>query len=244
MNDAPITTGNSPPADLAWAAFRYIADEMGIEEREDFDDRLARDQQAREAVAHAVQLAEAVAAVPVEAFGVCSVAPSQAAESPLAATSMNDRPAGDLDVVAIDSSRPPGRLRAWIGSAVAVATAACLAFAVGVYVAKSGGPGASSLPGQHAGGDHRSDDDSTLRNATAEIDSQADGLVDLWTKADSAVLASLFPVQWDEASAGYESAPADVDDAVSDGEFDWVLAAVSAEMPSSADDQESEPQEN
>lgn len=51
--------------ELAWLAFRYVADELGSDEQAAFEDRLDRDQAAREAVAEAVALAAAMAvAVP------------------------------------------------------------------------------------------------------------------------------------------------------------------------------------
>ena len=47
--------------DLGWLAFRYISNEMAREEVEAFEQRLAEDQLAREAVAQAVTWTEAVA---------------------------------------------------------------------------------------------------------------------------------------------------------------------------------------
>jgi hypothetical protein len=56
---------NSPEkAELSWCAFRYIADEMSADEQARFEEQLAVDQQAREAVALAVELAHGLAAVP------------------------------------------------------------------------------------------------------------------------------------------------------------------------------------
>jgi hypothetical protein len=49
---------------LLWEAFRYVASEMSSDEAEAFEQRLERDQQAREAVAAAVELAGAVALQP------------------------------------------------------------------------------------------------------------------------------------------------------------------------------------
>ena len=49
--------------DLSWLAFRYVADEMSAEERQAFEQRLVEDQEAREEVARAVELAQAVAFV-------------------------------------------------------------------------------------------------------------------------------------------------------------------------------------
>jgi len=50
--------------ELDWLAFRYIANEMTAIEADSFESRLADDQAAREAVARAVELAQAVACVP------------------------------------------------------------------------------------------------------------------------------------------------------------------------------------
>jgi hypothetical protein len=55
------------PDDLDWLAFCYIADELSPDEVERFESRLADDQEAREAVARAVDLTRAVAAVCAEA---------------------------------------------------------------------------------------------------------------------------------------------------------------------------------
>ena len=51
-------------ADLCWDAFRYIAGEMAAEEQVRFEERLAVEQNAREAVATAVEIAHGVASVP------------------------------------------------------------------------------------------------------------------------------------------------------------------------------------
>jgi hypothetical protein len=55
---------------LAWLAFRYIADEMPAGEVESFEGRLAVDQAAREAVAAAVELAQAVTAVLADVLSI------------------------------------------------------------------------------------------------------------------------------------------------------------------------------
>ena len=46
--------------ELHWQAFRYVAGEMGEEERDGFEQQLASDQPAREAVVDAVELTRAV----------------------------------------------------------------------------------------------------------------------------------------------------------------------------------------
>lgn len=53
--------GTLERAELDWLAFCYVAGEMSAEEFEGFEDRLATDQVAREAVAGAVKLSQAVA---------------------------------------------------------------------------------------------------------------------------------------------------------------------------------------
>ena len=53
-------------ANLLWHAFRYIADELSADETEQFEARLADDQVAREAVARAVELSQAIATLPTE----------------------------------------------------------------------------------------------------------------------------------------------------------------------------------
>lgn len=49
--------------DLDWLAFRYVAAEMSPDEAAQFEERLGEDQECREAVARAVELAEAVTVV-------------------------------------------------------------------------------------------------------------------------------------------------------------------------------------
>lgn len=51
---------SDPRGDLFWLAFRYVAGEMDADESAAFEDRLAHDQTARESVADAVALTEAV----------------------------------------------------------------------------------------------------------------------------------------------------------------------------------------
>jgi hypothetical protein len=54
----------APADDLLWRALCYVAGELGPDDVEAFEARLDRDQDAREAVARAVELAGAVAALP------------------------------------------------------------------------------------------------------------------------------------------------------------------------------------
>lgn len=54
------------PDDLDWLAFCYIADELSRDETDAFEARLADDQEAREAVARAVELTRAIAAAGAE----------------------------------------------------------------------------------------------------------------------------------------------------------------------------------
>lgn len=55
-----MTPPQLPDDDLAWLAFRYVVGELDSEESAAFEDRLDRDQSAREAVAGAVALVEGV----------------------------------------------------------------------------------------------------------------------------------------------------------------------------------------
>lgn len=50
------------PADLDWLAFQYVSEELSAEEAAHFEDRLAVDQSAREAVAEAMLLRQAISA--------------------------------------------------------------------------------------------------------------------------------------------------------------------------------------
>lgn len=50
------------PADVDWLAFQYVSDELPAEEAAQFEQRLAGDQAAREAVAEAMLLVQAVSA--------------------------------------------------------------------------------------------------------------------------------------------------------------------------------------
>ena len=58
--------------DLDWLAFRYISNEMTPPEAESFEWLLADDQAAREAVARAVDLAQAVACVPADVIPIAT----------------------------------------------------------------------------------------------------------------------------------------------------------------------------
>jgi anti-sigma-K factor RskA len=49
--------------ELSWLAFRYVAGDLTVAEVEEFEERLAIDQSAREAVAQSVELYHAIAAV-------------------------------------------------------------------------------------------------------------------------------------------------------------------------------------
>lgn len=64
--------------DLNWLAFAYVAGEMSADEAESFELRLADDQQAREAVARAVELTQVVAAAETHCEQSVTVAHRQA----------------------------------------------------------------------------------------------------------------------------------------------------------------------
>lgn len=100
--------GQEKPEDLDWLAFCYIADELSPDEAAAFEERLADDQQAREAVARAVELTRAVAAA-------CPEVRSRPA--PVSRAARGRRRAG-----------PAGHL-AW----TAIAVAACLVVALLAY---------------------------------------------------------------------------------------------------------------
>ncbi|MFQ5731265.1 MAG: hypothetical protein ACE5KM_04840, partial [Planctomycetaceae bacterium] len=53
----------TPRDDLEWTAFRYVANELSAEEAAAFEQRLADDQAAREAVARCVEMTHAVVAL-------------------------------------------------------------------------------------------------------------------------------------------------------------------------------------
>lgn len=56
---APMYENTHSPDELDWQAFRYIAGEMNAVEQERFEELLGEDQPARDAVAAAVELAQA-----------------------------------------------------------------------------------------------------------------------------------------------------------------------------------------
>ena len=53
----------TPRDELEWDAFRYVANELSADESTAFEQRLADDQEAREAVAHCVEMTHAVVAL-------------------------------------------------------------------------------------------------------------------------------------------------------------------------------------
>ncbi len=61
VSDPPLSQAVVGGADLDWLAFRYLSGEMTAEEHAAFEENLAESQPAREAVAAAVLLAQAVA---------------------------------------------------------------------------------------------------------------------------------------------------------------------------------------
>ena len=94
-------------ADLCWDAFRYIAAEMAAEEQARFEERLAVEQNTREAVAVAVEIAHGVVSVP------CSQPAARAGR------------------------RRKGRWRVRLAWSAAAALAICAAFAGGWMAAES-----------------------------------------------------------------------------------------------------------
>jgi hypothetical protein len=61
VSDPPLSQAVVGSADLDWLAFRYVSGEMTAEEHAAFEENLTESQPAREAVAAAVLLAQAVA---------------------------------------------------------------------------------------------------------------------------------------------------------------------------------------
>lgn len=57
---SPPIDPDGPTADLDWIAFRYLAGELSETDRLAFDERLAIDQDAREALSAAVELAQVI----------------------------------------------------------------------------------------------------------------------------------------------------------------------------------------
>lgn len=105
------------PLDVDWLAFRYVAGEMTDDERDAWEIRLADDQAAREAVAAAYELTQAVAALPPSVWECGS--PVAAAPSPLAGRATS--------AAAPRSSRSP---IAWWASAAAALLAAVVGWNV------------------------------------------------------------------------------------------------------------------
>lgn len=62
MNSLNLHRPDSTESDLEWLAFRYVSGEMPADEAATFEELLAENQAAREAVAAAVQVAQAVLA--------------------------------------------------------------------------------------------------------------------------------------------------------------------------------------
>lgn len=60
-DDNELTTEQA--SDVEWLAFCYVANEMPVGQRDRFEERLANDQAAREAVATAVELTQTIAGI-------------------------------------------------------------------------------------------------------------------------------------------------------------------------------------
>jgi hypothetical protein len=60
-NEPELTTEQSN--DVEWLAFCYVANEMPVDQRDRFEERLANDQAAREAVATVVELTQTIAGI-------------------------------------------------------------------------------------------------------------------------------------------------------------------------------------
>lgn len=111
MNELHPPENNGPFADdLDWTAFCYVAGELSADEAARFEDRLAGDQAAREAVARAVEVASAALQVAEQRMAVAALS---SADVPAAAPADSHLP---------PRSRPRSvRLAAWGSLAAAAA---------------------------------------------------------------------------------------------------------------------------
>jgi len=69
---------SSETQDLNWLAFRYVAGELSAEEEQRFEERLALDQSAREAVEEAVKLIDALHVAAADLPGIAASVPASA----------------------------------------------------------------------------------------------------------------------------------------------------------------------
>jgi anti-sigma factor RsiW len=189
----------TPAEDLEWTAFRYVANELSAAEAVAFEDRLADDQAAREAVARCVQLTHSVVAL-------------EEARSP--------QPAG----VPAGPGRNDRRQRRWaVAAALIAAAAVCFAFWIGreysqrdrddsgdqIVRAKPDGiaPPANGRP-------------SVKRDAGGAADPSV--IIAGWLNFDAAeALGSDASLVWEEPAKPSSGAAAPAD-----GSFNWVVAAV------------------
>ena len=170
--------GNSFRDELEWSAFRYATNEMSRDESDAFEQRLAEDQQAREALTRTVHITNAVVSQPV----------SVSADTTKSATT--SRWASIATIVAI--------------------VAVCAAFAVGLKLLTVT-PKSNDVVQSP-----KKPDDSTASR---------DRVIDAWLNFDPDELDDEIapPVEDVALTVTPERISAD------EGEFDWVVAAVSPE---------------
>jgi hypothetical protein len=208
-------------ADLDWLAFRYVAGEMPAAECELFEQRLALEQAAREAVAAAVELTAAIA----------HSADVLAAAAPECAAALETAPAvervANPSAAPRTSPRPRGRRLAELKIPAVVAAGLLLA--------------ASSWLGSKRAG-HAPRQPDMARTSPENFDR----LASIWAnrlpesddwRGDS--LRAAASLAGDSTVSRSDSEEAEPDDVVPD----WLLAAVSVRRPDGQDPAEM-PQEN
>ncbi|HUG92976.1 MAG TPA: hypothetical protein VML55_19200 [Planctomycetaceae bacterium] len=190
-----------PADDLGFEAFRYVAGEMADAESAAFEQRLAADQQAREAVARAVEIAQAVTVLGPQAV---------AAAGP-----------------AFASVRRPSRRAALVMLVATVAACLLLAVALDPF----------GRSGRDPVGDGLLADSGRPANAAR--------LVEFWTDADDLLARSEDTSALEGYGASWIDEPGTAGENGADSDFAWMLAAVSAEMPTPDNELPPEPgQEN
>lgn len=195
--DAETTrTTWTPAEDLEWTAFQYIANELPEADAAAFEQRLADDQAAREAVARCVELTHSVVAL--------EEARSPEVASVLAASRCSDR-----------------RRRRWsVAAVLAAAVAVCLAFWIGTEFAGRH----ADEPQERVAQDHPQRP-AAPANEKSGVKStvpvkEASAIIATWLNFDAAkAIDSDQSVMWDEPAKPTSTPP-------TEGSFNWVIAAV------------------
>jgi len=193
--------------ELEWTAFQYISNDLGEEGAREFEQRLADDQQAREAVTRCVQIAHAVISLE---------------EARLTPARTN----------AVSSAPQCRRQQVWavLGS-VAALLAICAAFWIGTQQAPTGP--ADSTAGSSNQGDSSSGAVQTAagENPVAIIDAWLH--IDATASSDTNA-ASESSARWDNLVKTLTSPPIP-DEGEPEGEFAWVVAALDETTPDNGD---------